>query len=153
MIVFISILVVLLDQLSKILFTKILTPYHSIPIIKEFFHFTLVQNTGIAFGMFKGSSTVILVVTIIGVVLIIYSLRNDLWVIRSKGLPFTDKLAMGFILGGAIGNFIDRIRLGYVIDFLDFRIWPVFNLADSFITIGAVILLWKTILPSKFQKQ
>ncbi len=103
-------------------------------------------NTGIAFGILKGSANLILIVTIIGLALISYSLKKDFLKDRhsltAKEL-FIGRIAIGFVLGGAIGNMIDRLRLGYVIDFIDFRIWPVFNLADSFITIGAIILFWK----------
>ncbi len=155
MIVLICILIVAFDQLSKFLFSQALSFNKSIPVIKNFLHFTLVHNTGIAFGVFKGSSKIILIVTIIGVVLIIYSLKKD-FLSQQHGLGrralFIRKMAVGFILGGAIGNMIDRFRLGYVIDFIDFRIWPVFNFADSFITIGAVILFWNLFFPAKSNK-
>jgi signal peptidase II len=144
--VIICILVVLIDQLSKSFFSHSLTLNQSIPLIKNLFHLTLVYNTGIAFGVLKGSYNLILVITIIGLALIIYSLKKDFLGDKhclAKNELTIRKIAVGFILGGAIGNMIDRVLLGHVIDFLDFRIWPVFNLADSFITIGAVILFWK----------
>ncbi|MDD5352778.1 MAG: signal peptidase II [Candidatus Omnitrophica bacterium] len=155
MIVLISILVIIIDQLTKVLFSRILTLNNSIPVIKNFFHLTLVYNTGIAFGILKGSSGIILIATIIGLILIIYSLKKD-FLSQGQSLSrktlFIRKMAIGFILGGAIGNMIDRLHLGYVVDFLDFRIWPVFNLADSFITVGAVILFWSLFISHKSQK-
>ncbi|MFC1754336.1 signal peptidase II [Thermoproteota archaeon] len=156
MIVIVVILIVALDQLSKIFISNTLTLNQSFPVIRDFFHVTLVHNTGIAFGMLKGNSTIILIVTIVGLAIIAYSLRKDLLANHClsdwKKIPAIDKLAMSLILGGAIANMIDRIRLGYVVDFLDFRIWPVFNIADSCITIGAFILIWKLIIPSKIKK-
>lgn len=151
----ICIFVIIIDQLSKILFSKILALDKSVPIVNNFFHLTLIHNTGIAFGVLKNSSKVILVVTIIGIVLIIYSLKNDFLAYKyclSRRALIIRKIAIGFILGGAIGNMIDRIRLGYVVDFLDFRIWPVFNFADSFITIGALILFWNLFITKKTEK-
>ncbi|MBL7130698.1 MAG: signal peptidase II [Candidatus Omnitrophica bacterium] len=155
MIVLIGILVVVFDQLSKILFSHILPLDKTIPVIKNFFHLTLIHNTGIAFGVLKGSSKTILIVTIIGLGLIIYSLKKDFLTFKHSLSPktlFIRKMAIGFIIGGAVGNMIDRLRLGYVVDFLDFRIWPVFNLADSFITIGAVILFWNLFICDKLSK-
>lgn len=152
MIVLTSILVIVIDQLSKIFFSGILPLNKTIPIIKNFFHLTLIHNTGIAFGILKGSSNTILIVTMIGLVLIICSLKKDFLtdkILLSQKALRIRKVSIGFILGGAIGNMIDRIRLGYVIDFLDFRVWPVFNFADSFITIGAVILFWNLFIPTK----
>lgn len=151
MIFLICILVIVFDQLSKVVLSSILTLNQSISIINNCFHLTLIHNTGIAFGMLKGSSNIILIVTIIGLILIARSLKNDFLKdnLVNKKVLFIRKVAIGFILGGAIGNMIDRFRVGYVIDFLDFRIWPVFNLADSFITIGAVILFWNLFIPSK----
>ena len=152
MIVLICILVTVIDQLSKFFLSNNLAINKSVPVIKNFFHLTLIHNTGIAFGVLKGSSNVILIVTLIGLVLIIYSLKKDFLVdknLLSQKFLLVRKIAIGFIVGGAIGNMIDRIFFGYVIDFLDFRVWPVFNLADSFITIGAVILFWNLFIPSK----
>ena len=113
------------------------------------------HNTGIAFGILKGSSNIILAVTVIGLALIVYSLRKDF--LNGKDCLgvrelLVRKITIGFILGGAIGNMIDRVRFGYVIDFIDFRIWPVFNLADSFITIGAVVLFWKLLVTGKKER-
>lgn len=134
--------VVFLDRVSKILFSNLLSLGESIPVIRNVFHFTLVHNTGIAFGLFKNQGIVFVIIPIIAVILIgfnIYYYRN------SKEVSRIYIVAFSLILGGAIGNLIDRIYFGHVIDFIDFRIWPVFNLADSAITVGAVIILIKCI--------
>lgn len=154
-ILLVCIFVIVIDQFSKILFSIILPLNKSIPVIGNFFHLTLIHNTGIAFGILKDSSRVILIVTIVGLALISYSLKKDLlnyrYSIGEKAFLIR-RIAIGFIIGGAIGNMIDRIHLGYVIDFLDFRVWPVFNFADSFITIGAVLLFFNLFIPSNLKK-
>ncbi len=135
--------VVLLDQASKSLISYYLNNFQSIPVIPDIFHLTLIHNTGIAFGMFHGGSKLLLTVIIIGVSFLFYlayKMRNETPIF---------KLGLGFVLGGAVGNLIDRLTCGSVIDFLDFRIWPVFNLADSFITIGVGILILTVLLGRK----
>lgn len=107
----------------------------SLPVISNIFHLTLVRNTGIAFGFFHGGSKWLLAAIFLGILVLFYltfQMRNELLMFR---------LSFGFVLGGALGNVIDRMTQGAVIDFLDFRIWPVFNLADSFITVGVSILV------------
>ncbi|HOW35892.1 MAG TPA: signal peptidase II [Candidatus Omnitrophota bacterium] len=134
--------VVFFDRVSKVFFTSILTFGESIPVVRDIFHFTLVYNTGIAFGLFKNQGIVFIIIPVITAILIgfnIYYYRNSREVSRIYIVAFS------LILGGAIGNLIDRIMFGHVIDFIDFRIWPVFNLADSAITIGALIILIKCI--------
>ena len=131
-------LVVLLDRMSKIFFTDILREGESLPIIRNFFHMTLVHNTGIAFGMFKGQDFVFIVVPIIAIVLLAYNIYYYRY--NNEKLSRAYIIAISLILGGAIGNLVDRIYYGHVIDFIDFRIWPVFNIADSAITIGAVLI-------------
>ena len=114
----------------------------SIPVIRNIFHFTLVHNTGIAFGLFKNQGIVFIIVPIIAIILIafnIYYYRNNDYVGRAYLIGFS------LILAGAIGNLIDRILFGHVIDFIDLRVWPVFNTADSAITIGTIIILFKCI--------
>ena len=131
--------VLLLDQITKFLSLSYLKPRLSIPIIPGVFHLSFVENAGIAFGLFQNRPefwTVIIALSVI--VLLIVS-----WFFKAQPLP--KRLAFAFILGGAAGNCIDRIRFERVIDFLDFRIWPVFNLADSFITIGVLMFVWFTL--------
>jgi len=132
--------VILIDRMTKMFFSTVLHPAESLCIIRNVFHFTLVHNTGIAFGLFRDNGFVFLVIPVIAVGLLIYNLyyyhkfgELDRWYIA----------AFSLILGGAIGNLIDRIFLGHVVDFIDFRIWPVFNIADSAITVGAVIIFIK----------
>jgi len=135
-------LVIAIDQASKSCITYWMGNFDSIPVIQGIFNLTLVHNTGIAFGLFHGGSKILLAAILIGIVILFwfaFKLRNESVVFR---------LALGFILGGAIGNLIDRLTQGAVVDFLDFRIWPVFNLADSFITVGVFILII-TILKGK----
>ena len=122
--------IVIADQLSKLTALSSLSRYETLPIIENFFHLTLVMNTGVAFGMFREHPGVLVgLITLSLLVLFI-------WAHTSKHLTGIYRWAMALILGGALGNWIDRMRLGAVVDFLDFRVWPVFNLADCGISIG-----------------
>ena len=130
-------IVVLVDQLTKLL---ALNNLGSIPVIKDVLHLTLVKNTGAVFGMMHGQNTILIWVSLIVVGFILFYLED---LTESKaGLIMT-----ALVIGGAVGNLIDRIRVGYVIDFIDFRVWPVFNVADSAIMIGVIGLVilsfWK----------
>jgi len=134
--------VIALDRVSKLFFTHLLSLGESLPLIPNIVHFTLVHNTGIAFGLFKNQGVLFIVIPIIVIVLIAYNLylcRDDLEISRLNILAFA------MILAGAMGNLADRVVYGHVIDFIDFRFWPVFNIADSAITIGTAILLIKCI--------
>jgi len=136
----ISITIILVDRVTKLFFTDLLSLNESLPVIHNVLHMTLVHNTGIAFGLLQGQSVVIIIIPIVALLLIFniyYYRRNDEALSRSYIIGFS------LILGGAVGNLIDRISYGYVIDFLDFQVWPVFNIADSAITGGAVIIAWK----------
>jgi signal peptidase II len=142
--IFIIVLAILsLDQLTKVLVTKNLLYNQSIPVIKGIFYITLIHNRGAAFGILKNQVPLFIFTSIFAIILIYLNLRD-----KSQGKFYIVSLAL--ILAGALGNLIDRIFLGYVIDFLDFRIWPVFNVADSSISIG-VILLGLSLLKSKNQ--
>ena len=136
----IALFVVILDQFTKFLVKSNFQLGQSIPLIKNIFHMTYVTNTGSAFGLFRNLNFFFVIFSIIVILAIFYYLRQ----IKEK-----DKLvifSISLLLGGTIGNLIDRLAYGYVIDFLDFRVWPVFNVADSAVTISIVlliILLWK----------
>ncbi len=131
----IAFLVYLLDQLSKACVGKLVLQGSSIPVIRNAFHVTFVCNTGAAFGMFREHPHLFVIIAALAIVLIGYFLAR-----KASVLNAAEKTALSLILGGTLGNLTDRIRLGYVIDFIDLRVWPVFNLADTFITIGAVVL-------------
>jgi len=134
--IFIIVLPVLVfDQLTKIVVTKSLSLYQSIPVIQGIFHITLVHNRGAAFGILKNQVPLFIITSLLAIVLIYHHLKRAAY----KKLSLMD-MSLSFILAGAIGNLIDRIFLGYVVDFLDFRVWPVFNIADSAITVGAVLV-------------
>ncbi len=135
--------VVFLDRISKIFFAKILALGESLPLIRNVLHMTLVHNTGIAFGLFKDQGAVFIIIPIIAIVLLTYNIYY--YKSNEEKLSRLYITAFSLILGGAIGNLIDRIVYGYVIDFFDVRIWPVFNIADSAITIGAAIIAVKCI--------
>lgn len=135
MIFIIVILILSLDQFTKFLVNNKLSLYQTIPVIKEVFYISLVHNRGAAFGLFKNQAYLFILTALFAIILIYFSLKES----RKVSLY---SASLGFILAGTIGNLIDRLRFGYVIDFLDFRIWPVFNIADSAITIGAIVLGW-----------
>lgn len=138
MIFIIVIAILFLDRLTKILITSNLVTGESIPVINNIFHITLVKNRGAAFGLLQGKVPFILLTSLLAVVLIYFNLKD------SKGNRPV-KIFLSLILAGALGNLFDRLMFGYVIDFLDFRVWPVFNVADSAITVGAILLGWSMI--------
>ena len=137
--------ILIADQLTKFIVDQTMPLHHSIPIIEDLFSLTYIRNTGAAFGILSGSAAafrlpfllLFSMVAIVFIVLMLHRLPD-----RETGLI----TALAFILGGAIGNLIDRIAYGEVIDFLDFYWsrfhWPAFNLADSFITIGVLITVY-----------
>ncbi len=129
-------IVVLLDQLSKTIAINFLQLNTPVTLIKNFFYLTLVHNRGAAFGMLRNQLFLFIAISIFAIFFIFFHLRE-------KKNSFLNKVSLSLILSGALGNLIDRLRFGYVIDFLDFRIWPVFNLADSALTIGALLLSWE----------
>ncbi len=122
-----------LDQLTKFLVTKNLLYNQSLPVIKGIFHLTLIHNRGAAFGILKNQTPLFIATSVFAIILISLNLKGA----KSRN-PYS--VCLSLILAGALSNLIDRLFLGYVIDFLDFRIWPVFNIADSAITVGAVLL-------------
>jgi signal peptidase II len=132
-IVFIAIII---DQMSKYFVVKYLKPIGSFPIINNIFHFTYVENRGAAFGILQNRTLFFIIMTVIVGTILIYS------IVKIPGSTFY-KFTLSMILGGAIGNLIDRVRLGYVVDFIDFKFFPaVFNLADSMIVVGAFLLCY-----------
>jgi signal peptidase II len=141
--------IVLLDQATKLIIDRTLPLHHSISVIEGLFSLTYIRNAGAAFGIFAGSNE-----SFRRTFLILFSLLAIGFILRLLWrLPKTERTlitALTFILGGAIGNLIDRVVYGEVIDFLDFYWssfhWPAFNFADSFITIGVVITLFRLMM-------
>lgn len=144
--ILISFLVVVSDQVTKYLADKFLAPLESLPILKGIFHLTLTHNKGAAFSILQGGAIFFVIVSILCIGAIIFMLSRPRFLKSMLGFEAADKIiqvSLGLILGGACGNLLDRLRFGYVIDFLDFQVWPVFNMADSCITIGAILIGWK----------
>lgn len=139
--------VLIADQLTKWWALQCLTGTGSVPVIPGVFHLTLVKNPGVAFGLLAGAGgwAMAAALVIVGaLVLAVVRRPEGVSVERPDGerpMPGATA-ALGLILGGAVGNLLDRARVGAVVDFLDFRVWPVFNVADSCITIGAFLMAW-----------
>jgi signal peptidase II len=135
----VALLVLVADQTSKYLVLSNLNPgqsWNPVASLTRWVSITHVTNTGAAFGLFPDQSSLFVVIAVIVVAAIIFYYRHlptgQWWI----------KVSLGLQLGGALGNLMDRLRMGYVIDFIDFKIWPVFNLADSAIVIGVAILAY-----------
>ena len=147
-VLFVSAILVLADQISKTIVVNTMSLYESIPVIQNFFHFTYITNDGMAFGINFPFGYYIF--TSVSVLLTLF-LFWYLWSVRTHSIVI--RLGISFIIAGAIGNLIDRIFLGAVIDFLDFMIgnfhWYVFNLADSYVTVGMVLVLVDSIILEK----
>jgi signal peptidase II len=141
----ISAVIIALDQITKAIILKHLGLYHSIKIIPGFFSITHIHNPGGAFGFLANQSTAVRVVVFLFVSILALGF---IFYFYQKTPPTHKMLATGFalIFGGAIGNLIDRVRFGTVVDFLDVYIkdlhWPAFNIADSAITIGMGVFVY-----------
>lgn len=123
----------LLDLASKAAVKSLMTPNQSIPIIPNVFHLTYVLNPGAAFGLFAhGRIYLIPVAATVIAFIVIYGKRL-------AGNSMLLQLSLGLALGGAMGNLVDRVIIGRVVDFLDLRVWPVFNVADSAIVVGVAL--------------
>ena len=142
-------ILIALDQVSKYIIDNNFFEGDTLGVITDFFHITYVKNRGIAFGMFQGKLDIISIATVIAIIAIIYYLYKD----RNK-MPILEKIGFNFILAGAIGNMIDRVARGFVIDMIDFRgIWAfVFNLADVWINIGVLLILLEYFFDNKKKK-
>jgi signal peptidase II len=136
----IALLVVSVDQLSKLLIELNLAVGESIP-ETGFFRLSHIHNTGASFGLFQDQSLVLAIAGIVGIGVLLY-----LILFMYRRIPFLStmlvKISLGLMLGGVIGNLIDRLSSGYVTDFIDFSFWPAFNVADSATVVGAVILAY-----------
>ena len=134
-----SFICILIDQIIKIIITTNLKFTESINVIKNFFRITYLQNNGAAFSILSGNRIFLILITLIAL-LIIY-----IFLIKNKNINKIEAICYGTLIGGIIGNLIDRVRLGYVIDYLDFNIinynYPVFNFADICIVVSAILLL------------
>lgn len=148
----ITVLTVVLDQLSKVQIMTAMRLHESIPVIPDFFSLTYIRNPGAAFGLLASSGqafrliffglTSVFALGLLG--MIFFRLREDDWM---------GQLSIAGILGGAIGNLLDRLRFGEVIDFLDFYVsgyhWPAFNIADAAISVGVFFLILHFALEKK----
>lgn len=136
-------LVLFLDRFTKVIAYNSLSEIQSIKVLGNIFHLTLVLNKGAAFGLLKDERLFFVSISVLAISLIIfYAYRHD----RNN---FFISSALGLVLGGAVGNLFDRIKFGYVVDFLDFRVWPVFNIADSCITTGTAILVFSLLFKQR----
>lgn len=132
-------LLVALDQITKFIVRTSFALYESHPLIKNVFHLTYIQNTGIAWGMFKNGRTIFLILTVL-VLLVCACFYAKI----PQNKRFTSiRVCLVFLVSGAIGNMIDRISLRYVVDFFDFRLinFPIFNVADIYVTVSMIVLI------------
>lgn len=139
--------VVILDQLTKHIVAVNMTEGMSIPIINHVFHLTYILNAGAAFGMLENSRWFFVAMAILVLSVICYYHK---WILRED-----KKLQYGIVLfaAGTLGNLIDRILRGLVVDFFDFRIWPIFNVADIAICVGVGLIIWSTIQEELVKKE
>jgi signal peptidase II len=144
-----ALLIILTDQLSKSWIRSNILLGESIP-ETGFFRLVHLRNTGAIFGLFQGQSLILSIITIIGICFLLYL---ALFMYRQFPLLNTllGKLSLGLILGGTVGNLIDRLSFGYVTDFIAIGIWPPFNIADSAGVVGAILLAYLLLLLAKKQ--
>lgn len=147
--VFTPLLILLVDQSLKVWVINHFQLGKTKPLLPNVIHLTLVHNTGTAFGLFQNANFLFIILSfaIMGC-LILLSLKEN-----SGAAYFFSWFPLSLLLGGAMGNLIDRIRLGYVVDFIDLRVWPVFNLADSCITVGIFLILWEGMLRARIRNR
>ena len=133
----VAILTLVIDQISKrVVMTsfRLGESWNPVAALERWVSLTYVTNTGVVFGLFPDHGIIFMVISVVVIVVIVLYYRHlpgDQWLIQTS---------LGLQLGGALGNLLDRLRYGHVIDFIDFKVWPVFNVADSSVFVGVVIL-------------
>lgn len=146
----ITAIILIIDQIIKIIIRSNLNEYQEIKIIKNFFSITLLKNTGAAFSILKNSTLLLIIISVLFILLISKYIKKE-----EKNLTKLDVYSYGIILGGIFGNLLDRIIHKGVIDYLSFRFFsyyfPVFNFADISITVGIALLIISTIINEKKQ--
>lgn len=145
----IPVAVVVLDQLTKWLTVAYLKPVGEVPLIENVLHLEYVENRGAAFGSLQGQMVFFYIVTAVMLVGMVFALRKN-WVRGTFG-----RTVVLCLIGGTLGNFIDRVRLGYVVDMISFTLidFPVFNVADIFLTCGcAALFVYFAFFDDKLQK-
>lgn len=132
-------IVLIIDQIIKLIITHSLKLYQVIKVIPHFFSICYVKNTGAAFSIFENNTLFLTIISIIVIIIL------DIMIRKEKNLTKGNCIALGLIMGGIFGNLVDRILRHYVIDFLSFRIirydFPIFNIADIGITVGVGLLI------------
>ena len=144
----IAIVVIILDVITKMLIVKQVA-YHEIIKVLPFINIVHIENKGAAFGLFAGLGNVFfIIISLVAIGFIAYYLKT----VQKR----VEIISLSLVLGGAVGNLIDRIRIGKVTDFIDFYInnwhWPSFNVADSALTVGIILFLWANIFGSGHKK-
>ncbi len=147
--VLIAAVVTVLDQITKRIAVEKLKPIETYPLWKDVFHLTYCTNKGAAFSMLSGHRWVFIVITSVALV----AMTAAIFVLKKNRYPFY--IFMGMVVGGGIGNMIDRLGAGYVVDFFDFRLinFAIFNVADVFVCVGTALLAIDVIFiedPSSF---
>ena len=130
--------IIAVDQIIKFLVLNTLAIGQTVPLIDGVFHFTYVRNFGAAFSILQNRQEFLIIVTgLVMIVILIYLLKN------AKHFDSLAIISLSMIVGGGVGNIIDRVRYGFVVDYLDFRLihFPVFNFADCCIVVGAIMML------------
>ncbi|HBV68881.1 MAG TPA: signal peptidase II [Clostridiales bacterium] len=141
---------IVLDQLTKKWAVGVLKDGSSIKIIGDFLRFTYAENRGAAFSILQDQRLFFIITTVVMLAVMAYIY------FKTKNITKLSKLSIAMIAGGAIGNFLDRLRLGYVVDFIDVRFgsfynFPIFNIADSFVVCGTILMII-LILFNRFEK-
>lgn len=141
---------IVIDQITKLWAVNVLKNGGSIKIIGDFLRFTYAENKGAAFSILQNQRAFFIIITIIMLTVLAYIY------FKTKNITKLSKFSIAMIAGGAIGNFIDRVRLGYVVDLIDVRFgsfynFPIFNVADSFVVCGTILMTF-LILFNRFEK-
>ena len=139
MMIILTIVFLIIDIVSKVIVSSLMDVHDSIKIIDNFFYITYVRNTGAAWSIFSDKTWLIIIISLVIIGIVVF------YIYKNKPKMKLEKIGYSLILGGAVGNFLDRIIYGYVVDFLDFYIfgynYPIFNLADTFIVVGIFLLV------------
>jgi signal peptidase II len=143
MLLFVALAVVVVDRVTKLAIQHNLRLGDHVSVVGDLLWFDHSQNTGIAFSLATSHSSIVFVFDMVAILFILYLARRV-----PPGEPWL-RLGLGLVLGGAVGNVVDRVLAGSVTDFIDFRVFPVFNVADSAITVGAILVAWRLYAGSK----